>query len=60
MARLSGQRADDTAAREQHDAKQDQAEEELPALGQAAEQYSISTNASRRPPGRTAAPCRRG
>ena len=37
MARLSGDEADQAAAREQHDAEQDEPEEELPALGQAAE-----------------------
>ena len=37
MARPPCDEADDTAAREKHDAEQDETEEELPAFGQSAE-----------------------
>src|SRR5690606_13144789 len=37
MARLSGQKPEKSPAREQHHAKQDQTEEELPSLGDAAQ-----------------------
>src|SRR5690606_2415737 len=52
MARLPGHEADNAAAREQHDAEQDEAEEELPALGQPAEhefQQNIEDGAGDRP-----------
>src|SRR3546814_15162923 len=38
MARLSGEQADDAAAREEHHGQQDEAEHELPAVGPAADE----------------------